>query len=135
MSLLAGLAREAKRRLLLGSALAWIATHPRAARRIRDERAWIFGASVGRAYVDNSAALHDYVRRERADIAAYWALNRDSPDLERVNTQDPVLIHDSVEAWVYGLLAAVHVISHGVHDVPACGTRRSAGAVPAARLS
>lgn len=126
---LSGLAREAKRRLLLARALAWIASHPRAARRIRGERAWIFGASVGRAYVDNSAALHRFVRRERPDIAAYWAIDRDSPDVEVARAQGPILFRDSREAWVRGLLAAVHVISHGVHDVPACATRRSRQAV------
>ena len=129
MSLLAGLAREAKRRLLLGRALAWIVTHPRAARGIRDERAWIFGASVGRAYVDNSAALHRYVRRERPDIAAYWAIDRDSADVEAARALGPVLFRDSCEAWVRGLLAAVHIISHGVHDVPACASRRSSRTV------
>jgi CDP-glycerol glycerophosphotransferase len=129
MSLLRGLARETKRQMLLAQALAWIATHQRAARRIRAERAWIFGASVGRAYVDNSAALHRHVRRERPDIAAYWAIDRDSPDVEVVRALGPVLFRDTREAWVRGLLAAVHVISHGVHDVPACASLRSRHAV------
>ena len=129
MSLPGGLAREAKRRLLLARAIAWIATHPRAAKRIREQRAWIFGASVGRAYTDNSAALHQHVRRERPDIAAYWAIDRDSPDLEIAADHGPILFRDSVEAWARGLLAAVHVISHGVHDVPACASPRSRRAV------
>lgn len=129
MSLASGLAREAKRRLLLVRALLWIATHPRAARRIRAERAWIFGASVGRAYVDNSAALHRHVRRERPDINAYWAIDRDSPDIEVARAQGPILVRETREAWVRGLLAAVHVISHGVHDVPGCASARSSQAV------
>ena len=126
---LSGLAREANRRLLLARALAWIAMHPRAARRIRAERAWIFGASVGRVYADNSAALHRHVRLERPDIPAYWAIDRDSPDVEVARAQGPIVFRDSREGWVRGLLAAVHVISHGVHDVPSCASRRSRHAV------
>ena len=129
MSLPGALAREAKRRLLLARAVAWIVTHPRAAKRIRAERAWILGASVGRAYADNSAALHRHLRRERPDIAAWWAIDRDSPDLDSARAEGPVLLRDTREAWVRGLLAAVHVISHGVHDVPACATPRSRHAV------
>jgi CDP-glycerol glycerophosphotransferase len=127
--LLSGLVRESKRRLLLARALAWIATHKRAAAKIREEQAWIFGASVGRAYTDNSAALHQHVRRERPDIAAYWAIDRDSADVAAAAAHGPILFRDSVEAWVRGLLAAVHVISHGVHDVPACASPRSRKAV------
>ena len=84
---------------------------------------------MGRAYVDNSSALHRYVRRERRDIAAYWAIDRDSPDLAAARAQGPILLRDTREAWVRGLLAAVHIISHGVHDVPACASSRSRQAV------
>jgi len=120
---LQAVSRETRRRLLLQRARLWILLHPRAADRIRKERAWIFGASAGRSYCDNSAALHRYVRNTRPDITAYWTIDRDSRDVEAARAHGPVLFRDSIEAQVRALLAAVHVVSHGVHDVPALTSR------------
>ena len=116
--------REIGRRLTLWRARLWIVTHPREAARIRAERAWLFGASVGRAYSDNSAALHQYVRRRRLDIAAWWVIDRDSPDVGRARGHGPVLFRDTVECHVRALLAAVLVVSHGLHDVPGLMSNR-----------
>ena len=123
MAILAGLARELKRRLLLARARLWIALHPRAARKIREERAWIFGGSVGLIYSDNCAALHQFVRAVRPERKVYWAIDRDSPDVAAAQAQGPVLYRDSLEFQVRALLAAVHVVSHGVHDIPGLVSR------------
>jgi CDP-glycerol glycerophosphotransferase (TagB/SpsB family) len=40
----------------------------------------------------------------------------------------PVLYREELRTYVYGLLARVHVISHGLADVPTCGSSLSNGA-------
>jgi len=129
MTILRRLGRELARRSRLAAASCWILLHPRQASRIRAERAWIFGAAVGRYYADNSAALHQHVRRTRPDVRAYWAIDRDSPDVALARAAGPVLFRDEVMTFVRALLAGVHLISHGVHDVPGCASRRSRDAV------
>lgn len=127
--LLKSLNREAKRRALLLAAKLWILLHPRAAGRIRAEKSWIFGAALGTAYVDNSAALFEHVRRARPEVNANWVINPNSPDLEKARAHGKVLFSGEVMTYVRALLAAVHVISHGIHDVPGCASRLSSQAV------
>lgn len=83
---------------------------------------WMFGASVGAAFVDNSAALFRHVRRAHREIPALWAINADSRDVDAARAVGPVVVRDSFEASLLAQRAAVHVISHGVHDVPTCAS-------------
>jgi CDP-glycerol glycerophosphotransferase (TagB/SpsB family) len=99
------------------------------ARAIRQERCWLLGGMSGKAYADNSAALHRYLIRERPDIHAYWVIDRDSPDVDRARQAGPVLFRDDLRTYVYGLLAQVQVISHGLADVPTFGSSLSNRAV------
>ena len=85
--------------------------------------AWLFGGSVGRAYVDNSAALHRHVLRARPERAVHWVIDRDSPDVRKARREGPVMFRDSIGTVVTALSADVHVISHGVHDVPGTASR------------
>ena len=118
MQLFQKIVRELHRRSLVARARTWILFNPRAASRLRRERAWLFGGSVGRAYSDNSAALHQFVRNAQPAIRAYWVIDQDSPDLALAQSRGPVLLRNSVEACVRALLAEVLVVSHGVHDIP-----------------
>lgn len=121
--------REAARRAKAMLAWAWIRTHPREAARLRAEGAWLLGGSVGKVYGDNSAALHQYLRRHHPELPVYWVINRDSPDVEAARAHGPVLFSDEVGTYARAILAAVHVISHGVHDVPVCSSSLSSGAL------
>lgn len=113
--------RELRRRQLLVLARAWIAAHPAAAASIRAESAWLIGNAGGKFYGDNSAALHQHLLKVQPQLAVYWVIDRDSPDVETARALGPVLLTDDVMTYVRALLARVHVISHGVHDVPGCG--------------
>jgi CDP-glycerol glycerophosphotransferase (TagB/SpsB family) len=99
------------------------------ARQIKDEQCWLIGSMSGRAYADNSAALHRYLVENCPDIRVYWVINRDSPDVERVRQLGRVLYREDVATYVYGLQARVQIISHGLADVPTCGYALSKGAV------
>lgn len=91
---------------------------------IAAERAWLFGGAVGRAYGDNSAALHRHIRDTRPQQTTRWLIDRDSPDRPLAERQGPILLRDTVEAHIYAMLAEVIVISHGVHDVPGLTSSR-----------
>lgn len=84
--------------------------------------AWVFGGSVGAAYNDNAAALHAHVRATRPDIDARWVIDRHSDDVARARAVGPVMFPDDVGTWAVARRARVHVISHGVHDVPLCAS-------------
>jgi glycosyltransferase involved in cell wall biosynthesis len=113
--------RELQRRQLLLLARAWIKVNPAAAASIRAESAWLIGNAGGKFYGDNSAALHQHLLKDHPKLAVYWVINPDSPDVETARALGPVLFTDDVMTYVRALLARVHVISHGVHDVPGCG--------------
>jgi CDP-glycerol glycerophosphotransferase (TagB/SpsB family) len=98
-------------------------------RAIQDQRCWLIGGMSGKAYADNSAALHHYLVENCPDLKVYWVINRDSPDVDRVKRIGPVLYREALRTYVYGLLAHVQVISHGLADVPTCGSSLSKGAV------
>ena len=119
--------REFGRRLR-ATAGAVLARLPPAYRAVPDG-AWLLGGSGGCAYGDNSAAFHRYLRRHHPDQAAYWVINDDSVDVGRAQAEGPVLFRGS--AWTYAASrhAEVHVISHGVHDVPLCESAATAQAV------
>jgi CDP-glycerol glycerophosphotransferase (TagB/SpsB family) len=127
MSIAERVARELARqgRGALGRALARLPERTRPA----PDGAWLLGASVGAAYNDNSAALHAFLRQECRDIDAYWVINSDSHDLERARRVGPVLLREDVMTWAVARRAAVHVISHGVHDVPLCSSASTSNAV------
>lgn len=110
---------------VLGRALARLPERTRPA----PDGAWLLGASVGAAYNDNSAALHAFLRDECREIDAYWVMNGDSYDLERARRVGPVLLREELMTWAVARRAAVHVISHGVHDVPLCSSRSTNGAI------
>jgi glycosyltransferase involved in cell wall biosynthesis/CDP-glycerol glycerophosphotransferase (TagB/SpsB family) len=116
--------RELRRRQLLVLARAWILANPSAVASIRAESAWLLGNAGGKFYGDNSAALHQYLLKSRPDLSVYWVIDPDSPDVEAARALGPVLFTDDVMTYVRALLARVHVISHGVHDVPGCGYLR-----------
>ncbi len=80
---------------------------------------WIFGGSLGRVYSDNSASLHKYVVENYSNILAYWIINRNSPDVDKVKkiSEGRVLYRNSVKANLYALLANVHIVSHGKVDI------------------
>jgi CDP-glycerol glycerophosphotransferase (TagB/SpsB family) len=120
MSMPARVKREAMRRGRLAAAFALNALPAP-----RQRGAWLFGAAVGRAYLDNSAALHQHVARERPDIEAFWVIDRDSPDVLRARESGRVMFADALGTWACALAARVHVVSHGVHDVPTCASRLS----------
>jgi glycosyltransferase involved in cell wall biosynthesis len=113
--------RELRRRQLLVLARAWILANPSAVASIRAESAWLIGNAGGKFYGDNSAALHQHLLKHQRQLAVYWVIDRGSPDVETARALGPVLFTDDVMTYVRALLAAVHVISHGVHDVPGCG--------------
>jgi CDP-glycerol glycerophosphotransferase (TagB/SpsB family) len=121
--------RELRRKTRAALAYTWIRAHPKEAADIRAERAWLLGCAAGKMYGDNSAALHHYLRRQHPQIPVYWVINRDSPDVSKAVANGPVLFSDKVSTYVWAMLAAVHVISHGVHDVPSCSSPYSSSAV------
>jgi CDP-glycerol glycerophosphotransferase (TagB/SpsB family) len=94
-------------------------------RRAGEVQCWLLGGMSGRAYADNGAALHRYLVRNHPAIRAYWVIDRDSPDVEKAREAGPVLFRGDLGTYVYGLLAQVHVISHGLADVPTCGSSLS----------
>ncbi|MFC2015949.1 CDP-glycerol glycerophosphotransferase family protein, partial [Chloroflexota bacterium] len=101
----------------------------RKARAIAGERCWLLSGMSGQIYADNSAALHRYLVENRPDLNVYWVIDRDSPDVDKARQVGPVLYRGDLSTYVYGLLARVHVISHGLADVPTCGSALSKGAV------
>lgn len=122
------LLREIDRNLKLY--LAFLMTRlPGKAEAIRDEGCWLIGGTSGMRYSGNSAALHLYLVEHHPELKVYWVSNRDSPDVAWVRQIGPVLHREEVRTYVYGLLARVHVISHGLADVPTCGSSLSKGAV------
>jgi CDP-glycerol glycerophosphotransferase len=69
------------------------------------------------------------MRREHPEFSIYWVINRDSPDVEKAMAIGPVLFADCFKTYVRAFLAQVHVISHGIHDVPGCWSQHSARAI------
>lgn len=118
-------ARELERRVKTAVALAATRVLRRTAARVRGSRPWLIGGAVGAFYGDNSAALHQHIREHHPEINVYWVINRDSRDVERAAALGPVLYRDEMKTYFYALLAEVHVISHGVHDVPTCASSLS----------
>ncbi|MCB9675606.1 MAG: CDP-glycerol glycerophosphotransferase family protein [Alphaproteobacteria bacterium] len=114
------LRRELRRRRRLALARLLARTRPRP-----DRPVWLFGGSVGAAYGDNSAALHRYVVLHHPEIRAYWVIDRDSPDVDVARAVGPVLFMDDLQTYVTALQAEVHVISHGLHDIPTCASSHS----------
>ena len=112
--------RELDRRVRAAAGLA-LAHLPRAYRPV-DDGLWLLGGSVGAAYTDNSAALHRYLRAHHPEIDARWVIDRDSNDVDIARAVGPVLFRDAPTTFAAARRAAVHVISHGVHDVPLCGS-------------
>jgi CDP-glycerol glycerophosphotransferase (TagB/SpsB family) len=92
---------------------------------IRQQKIWLFGGSSGKKYADNSAALHKYVCQHHPEIDARWVISRSSPDVEVAKAHGKVLVIEDPDSFLYGLLAEVHVVSHGVHDVPSCASKFS----------
>lgn len=101
----------------------------RQTREIRNQRRWLIGSMSGKAHTDNSAALHKYIIQNCPNINVYWVINRDSPDVDKARQIGPVLYREDLWTYVYGLLAQVHIISHGLADVPTCGSSLSSNAV------
>ena len=99
------------------------------ANRIRGERCWLIGSSVGQAYSDNSAALHKYIVENHPHINVYWIINKNSPDVDKARRVGAILYREELKTFIYGLLAQVHIVSHGLHDVPTCSSRLSQDAV------
>lgn len=120
--------RELLRRVMSALARVWIRIKPRKASELRAQRAWLIGGSAGKVYGDNSAALHRYLRRTYPELPVYWVINRDSPDVASASANGPILFRNELNTYMRAHLAAVHVISHGVQDVPGCGSR-STGAL------
>lgn len=79
----------------------------------------------GRAYADNGAALHRHLVENYPQLKVYWVIDQDSPDAGKVRQIGPVLYRRALEAYIYGLQAQVHVISHGLADVPTCSSSLS----------
>ncbi len=126
--ILRSLGREIDRTLKLYLAFLVVRVS-RKARAIQEEGCWLIGGVSGKAYADNSAALHRYLVEHYPHLKVYWVINRDSLDVERVKQIGPVLYREALRTYVYGLLARVQVISHGLADVPTCGSGLSKGAV------
>ena len=116
LRLLSALSREAARRSL------FLAAGALAPLRM-DFREWLFGGSVGAAFTDNSAALFRHVRDVHPEVRATFVINRDSPHLAHARSVGAVAWRDALDTHVRAFNAAVHVISHGVHDVPGCSSR------------
>jgi hypothetical protein len=76
-------------------------------------------------YADNGAALHQFIRRCHPEVNALFVLDDDAPNVDSARAFGPTIDSRSVEAYERGLLAEVHVITHGVHDVPTCSSARS----------
>jgi CDP-glycerol glycerophosphotransferase (TagB/SpsB family) len=90
-----------------------------------EEGHWLLGGMSGRLYAGNTASLHRYLIEHHPDLPVYWVIDRDSPGVEKARQVGPVLYREDLGTYVYGLLARVHVISHGLADVPTCGSRLS----------
>jgi glycosyltransferase involved in cell wall biosynthesis len=112
--------RELRRRKLVLLARAWMLANPSAVASIRAESAWLIGNAGGAFYGDNSAALHQHLLKFHPELSVYWIIDRNSPDIETARALGPVLFTDDMMTYVRAFLAHVHVISHGVHDVPGC---------------
>ncbi len=96
---------------------------------IRKEQCWLIGSSVGQAYSDNSAALHKHIIENYPDIKIYWVINKNSLDVTKASQIGPILYREALKTYLYGLLAQVHIVSHGLHDVPTCSSGLSKNAV------
>ncbi len=101
----------------------------RQVKRLRDEQCWLIGGSVGKAYADNGAALHKYITEHYPDINVYWVINKNSSDVEKARLVGPTLYREDLKTYIYGLLAQVQIVSHGLHDVPTCSSKLSKRAV------
>lgn len=86
------------------------------------KRHWMIGGCSGRAYTDNSASFHRYLRAHHPELEVYWVIDRRSPDVHSVRKLGPVLYMGSLGMYIQSLRAQVHVISHGIHDVPGCAS-------------
>ena len=86
---------------------------------------WVLGGSVGKRYVDNGAALHQYLLKNHPEIDVYWIINKNSPDLPRVKKTGPFLYKDSFKGNLYTLLADVLVCTHELpQDVSGYGIEK-----------
>ncbi len=90
---------------------------------------WLLGGMSGRAYADNAAALHQHLVENYPELMVYWVIDRDSLDVGKASQIGPVLYREDLEAYIYGLRARVHIISHGLADVPTCGSSLSNNAL------
>lgn len=117
------LQREISRRVRLFLALlvVWIFGRTLPAQR----PIWLIGGSSGRAYTDNSAALHKYLVRAAPHLDVYWVMSKHSPDVDKAQAVGPVLYQENWRTYIYALRAQVHIISHGLHDVPGCASAQA----------
>lgn len=72
---------------------------------------WIIGEQPHRAQ-DNGLAFYRWVRREHPEIAAFYVIADDSPDLEKLRGDDHVLLHGSREHFALSLRADRFIGSH-----------------------
>ena len=86
---------------------------------------WLIGGSSGKVYSDNSAAFHRYLLKHHPDIAVYWVISKKSSQVCRVKEIGPVLFQEDLKTYITALQARVHIISHGLHDVPGCSSAYS----------
>jgi hypothetical protein len=103
----------------------------RAAGRAKGRAPWLISGGAGLFYGDNGAALHRHIVEHHPDVDVYWVISKRSGDVDRARQIGPVLYAEDLKAYIYGLQAQVHVTSHGLGDVPGCGSRFARDAVRA----
>ncbi len=91
---------------------------------------WVMGGSVGKRYIDNGAALHQYILKNHPEIDVYWIINRNSPDVAKAKKEGPILYRESFKGNLYTLLAKVLICTHELpFDVSGYGKSRYKEAV------
>lgn len=122
------LTREVSRRFRVAFALLWILLHPKKSAEIKSKNIWLFGCAGGSSFDDNSAALFKYMREKCTSVNVIWIIDKNSPDIDIARLVGPILFYNDISAYIYGALAKVHVVSHGLHDIPTMAYNIGAGA-------
>ncbi len=81
----------------------------------KNRRIWVIGASGGKKYTDNGAALYRYILKNHQEVEIYWIINSDADDISRVKSEGPFLYRNTLKANLYTLLAEVLI---GTHSLP-----------------
>jgi len=90
----------------------------------KNREIWIIGASGGKKYTNNGAALYRYVLENHPEIDIYWIINKDAPDIHKARKEGPFLYRNTVKGNFYALMADVLICTHALGDISKYAKKR-----------